>query len=294
MQASLSDQMDYRVDEDINLIQDLLSCSREDLARQCSVSVATINRWARGDIHPSRELLESLYGFAFKRGLRLNRIKEQLFVEDARTAKILFHGAKSFLDGPLSLSKSRGTNDFGQGFYCGETFEQAAMFVAGYDKSSVYAFEFHGDGLESVRFGVERDWMLTVALYRGKLGAYRGAEQVEGLRSRLESADYVVAPIADNRMFEIIDSFVDGEITDVQCQHCLSATDLGMQYVCRTQRALDALTCLERCYLCDAEKSAYLAERAQSSRVGIDKVKVARRQYRGEGRYIEELFDEGC
>ena len=31
--------------------------------------------------------------------------------------------------------------------------------------------------------------------------------------------------------FEIIDRFIDGEITDVQCQHCLSATNLGKQYV---------------------------------------------------------------
>jgi len=31
-------------------------------------------------------------------------------------------------------------------------------------------------------------------------------------------------------MFEIIDSFIEGEITDVQCQHCLSATNLGKQY----------------------------------------------------------------
>ena len=31
--------------------------------------------------------------------------------------------------------------------------------------------------------------------------------------------------------FEIIESFIDGEITDVQCQHCLSATNMGKQYV---------------------------------------------------------------
>lgn len=38
---------------------------------------------------------------------------------------------------------------------------------------------------------------------------------------RLESADYVIAPIAGNRMFQIIDEFAAGEITDAQCEHAL-------------------------------------------------------------------------
>lgn len=55
-------------------------------------------------------------------------------------------------------------------------------------------------------------------------------------------------------MFEIIDSFIDGEITDIQCQHCLSATNLGMQYVFVSEKALSQITLLERCYLTDLAK----------------------------------------
>ena len=55
-------------------------------------------------------------------------------------------------------------------------------------------------------------------------------------------------------MFEIIDNFIDGEITDVECKRCLSVTSLGMQYVFISERALSKIAMLERCYLSDEEK----------------------------------------
>lgn len=105
-----------------------------------------------------------------------------------------------------------------------------------------------------------------------------------------DGIDYIIAPIADNRMFEIIDSFIDGEITDVQCQHCLSATNLGKQYVFVSQKALDNIVLLERCYLADSEKEFYLNTRQESFKMNMDKVKLARKQYRNQGEYIEEIL----
>lgn len=98
------------------------------------------------------------------------------------------------------------------------------------------------------------------------------------------------ASLADNRMFEIIDSFIDGEITDEQCRHCLSATNLGNQYIFLDQKALERVHILEHCYLCQEEKEYYLYSRKDSVDMNRDKVKVARRQYRGQGKYIEEIL----
>ena len=100
----------------------------------------------------------------------------------------------------------------------------------------------------------------------------------------------MVAPIADNRMFQIIDSFIEGEITDVQCRHCLSATNLGNQYVFLTQRAADRIEILRKCYLASIEKEAYISVRSEDAKVSNDKVKIARKQYRGQGQYIEEIL----
>ncbi len=132
--------------------------------------------------------------------------------------------------------------------------------------------------------------MLTIAYYRGRLDEYRNTKLVKKLTRALNDIDYIIAPIADNRMFEIIDSFIDGEITDVQCQHCLSATNLGMQYVFVSKRALSGIKLLEKCYLTKLEKDSYLNSRQESFKMNMDKVKLARKQYRNQGEYIEDIL----
>lgn len=131
---------------------------------------------------------------------------------------------------------------------------------------------------------------LMITYYRGRLDEYADTEIIKQLIKANDGIDYIIAPIADNRMFEIIDSFIDGEITDVQCQHCLSATNLGKQYVFVSQKALDNIVLLERCYLADSEKEFYLNTRQESFKMNMDKVKLARKQYRNQGKYIEEIL----
>lgn len=285
---------DFQINDDIEVIRELLDLSYRELACGIGVTAETMSRWRTAEQEISDDNMERLYDFAFENRIRLNKIKEQLFREECRGENniILFHGAKSSIEGALSAEKSRGTNDFGKGFYCGESMEQSAMFVSGYDASSVYIVEFDKTGLSETRFFVDRDWMLTVAYFRGRLGIYENHPLIRGLLEKVENADYIIAPIADNRMFEIIDSFIDGEITDIQCRHCLSATDLGGQYVFKTEKALRQVLIRRHCCLCRREKRFYLTSRQEENRIGNDKVKIARKQYRGQGKYIEEIFDE--
>ena len=106
---------------------------------------------------------------------------------------------------------------------------------------------------------------------------------------------YLIQSIISNSMFDANEmkneiEYVDGEITDVQCQHCLSATNLGNQYVFVTGKALSQLQILRHCYLAPDEKKYYLSHRREESRIGNDKVKIARKQYRGQGEYIEDIL----
>ena len=270
---------------------ELLDITAKDLADNIGVTPTTISRWRKREEQVSSSNLNAFYNFAFRKGIRLNKIKEQLFKEDCgRNSIILFHGAKTYIDGRISIEKSKSTNDFGRGFYCGESLEQSAMFVANYPESSLYILEFDKTDLSYTQLNVDRDWMLLIAYFRNKLNDYAKHPVILDLLSKLEGVDYIVAPIADNRMFEIIDSFIDGEITDVQCQHCLSATNLGNQYVFVTDKALSQLQILRHCYLASDEKSYYLSYKQEESRVGNDKVKVARKKYRGKGEYIEDIL----
>ena len=139
-------------------------------------------------------------------------------------------------------------------------------------------------------FEVNQEWMLAIAYFRGKLTEYKNNPIIKKIIEQITNVDYIIAPIADNRMFEIIDSFIEGEITDEQCKHCLSATDLGSQYVFHTAKALKQVQILERCYVSAAEKNHYITTRQDFSTINNDKVKIARKKYRGQGKYIDEVL----
>lgn len=283
--------MELRVYEDIEVILTLLEMTIQEFANEVGVSYSTVCRWKEPGETVSLANLEKIYEYAFKKRIRLNKIKEQLFREEClENHVLLFHGAKTDISGDISVEKSRKNNDFGRGFYCGESLEQSAMFVSNFPHASLYMLDFDKTGMRELRLGVEQDWMLMIAFFRGKLTAYENHPMIRRILNRLNGIDYVVAPIADNRMFQIIDSFIEGEITDVQCQHCLSATNLGNQYVFLTQRAADRIQVLRKCYLASVEKEAYISIRSEDSGVSNDKVKIARRQYRGQGKYIEDIL----
>lgn len=204
--------------------------------------------------------------------------------------KLLFHGAKSRIEGKLDIHKSRTNNDLGQGFYTGERYEQAISFISGFEKSSVYIFDFKEEGLKGKKYNVNQEWMMTIAYYRGVLEEYENHPIIKKLIEKSCDCDYIIAPIADNRMFQIINSFIMGEITDEQCKHCLAATNLGYQYVFKSDKAIKSLKMLERCYISEKEKEYYKKMRNSDAKLGDDKVKLARIKYRGKGRYIDEIL----
>lgn len=282
----------FALREDIELVQELLGMDSRALSSQLGISRMTLNRWAKDPGHASPAKIEAFYSFAFDRGLRLNEIHAQLFGEESRARGLvpLFHGSKAGIEGPLSLGRSRADNDFGKGFYCGENLGQAASFVARFPRPVCYFVAFDGRGLRGQSFQVNTEWMLAIALFRGKLDDFAQHPVLRKIAQKVADADYIVAPIADNRMFDIIDSFIEGEITDSQCEHSLSATSLGAQYVLRSEAALRGVVKTQPHYLCAAEKAANLDARRERMRIGADKVKAAKRQFRAQGRYIEELL----
>ena len=91
-------------------------------------------------------------------------------------------------------------------------------------------------------------------------------------------------------MFQIINSFIEGELTDEQCKHCLAATNLGMQYIFVSEKAVSQAKLIERSYISQNEREYYKNIRLEESKLGANKVKLARKQYRGKGRYIDEIL----
>lgn len=281
----------YRIGEDCKLVREMRQLTQTELANALGLGIATVNRWENDQTAPADDNLEKFYSYAYRNSIRLNSIKEQFYREElSEDEHLLFHGAKSIIDGEIRPNVSRFNNDFGQGFYMGETFRQAALFVSSFQSPCVYAVKFIDEGLTKASYSVDTEWMLTVACFRGKLKDRIDEKQKASICAKASNADYIIAPIADNRMYQIIDSFIDGEITDEQCRHALAATELGMQYVLKTDRSAKCAEVLERCFVCIPERNHYTRARKDDLKASEDKVRAARIKYRGKGKYIDELL----
>ncbi len=283
--------MDYNFKQDLKVIREILELTQTELAEQLGVEQKTISRNEVGKNEPTSKLLEQVYAYAFERNIKLNKLKEMLWIDNLESGhKLLFHGAKSGIEGELNVHTGRVNNDFGQGFYAGESYEQAISFISGFEKSSVYFLDFNNQNLRCKKYEVNQEWMMTIAYYRGVLESYKSHPAVKRLIEESRDCDYIIAPIADNRMFQIINSFIEGEITDEQCKHCLAATHLGSQYVFISDRAIEQVKLIERCYVSNKEREYYKNIRTEDTKLGDDKVKLAKIRYRGKGKYIDEIL----
>lgn len=283
--------MDYNFDKDFKAIRDVLDISQKEFAKVLDTEQKTISNIESKDSYPSKTIVESAFTYAFKKDVKINKLKELLCRYNlSHNEKLLFHGSKGEIKGDIDVNFGRGNNDFGKGFYTGESYEQAVSFISTYDDPSVYFMSFDDSDLKCKRYSVDREWMMTIAYYRESLEEYENHPLIEKIIKESRDCDYIIAPIADNKMFETINEFIEGNLTDEQCKHCLAATNLGMQYVFLTEKAASRLKIVERCYVCDKEREYYKKIKEDYRKLGNDKVKLAKAQYRGIGKYIDEVL----
>ncbi len=283
--------MDYNFDKDFKAIRDVLDISQKEFAKVLDTEQKTISNIESKDSYPSKTIVESAFTYAFKKDVKINKLKELLCRDNlSHNEKLLFHGSKGEIKGDIDVNFGRGNNDFGKGFYTGESYEQAVSFISTYDDPSVYFMSFDDSDLKCKRYSVDREWMMTIAYYRESLEEYENHPLIEKIIKESRDCDYIIAPIADNKMFETINEFIEGNLTDEQCKHCLAATNLGMQYVFLTEKAASRLKIVERCYVCNKEREYYKKLKEDYRKLGNDKVKLAKAQYRGVGKYIDEVL----
>lgn len=282
----------FNLKKDIQTIRELYNLSREEYAEKVGLSRMNISRYENGKVNPTFSSLEKIYSFPYLEGFHLNKAKELLFIDNKKEQHLLFHGSKFGID-EIDPNHLVGTKDFGSGFYLGETFESASTWICEYKESSVYAFYLKtSKNLKIMDFKVSKEWLFAILYYREAFKKYTLNEEIEALIKSIERSDVIIAPIADNQMYDTINRFAQGEITDEQCIYALSATNLGKQYVLKTQKAINQLTLIDHMFLCDQEKRDCLKAKKDNSNIGKDKAQLSIRQYARKGLYIYELFKE--
>ena len=278
----------FDLKSDLLIFMDSNQYSIEDVSLETGLPVSTIENILLGKGGASPLILECCYQCFHKRGLALNSAKEEIWLENYGKT-LLFHGSK---DGLTSITPngSRSDCDLGPGFYLGESYQTVGLFVYQYPNSSVYPFLLDESGLKIEKLDCDLSWMIAVAYYRGKIKEFGNHNMVKKVLDRFVEADVIVAPIADNRMFYVMRQFTEGEITDLEALHCLSASGLGHQCVLKSQKAIDHLTNLDRLYICSAERELFDRNAMERSKVIDAKLKLAKREFRGQGNYIEDIF----
>lgn len=276
---------DYNITSDIGFIMEAEHINNIEFARRTKISRTTLDEImkrgsARSDVY------EKIYSYAYERKYRMNSVKEELVKEKYQS--VLFHGSK---DGLSCVTKtgSRDNCDFGNGFYLGEAYSQALSFVCEKNDSSVYSFIYSLDGLKLKKFECNLEWMLAICYYRGTIKDYESNNIIKKIVSEVESADVVIAPIADNKMFYVMAQFTDGDINADVALHSLSASKLGLQYIFKTDNAIEKLIPIERYYISRPEREDCRKNLIERSFEIDTKLKLAKREFKT-GLYIEEIL----
>ena len=281
------------IHQDMQAIEDIFSdIELPDLCAKLDMTETEYLNIKNEEVEPTKEQLENIYNFAYNKGLYLNEIAWQDALDFYRKpgVEVVSHGARTYIKGAIRLDVSGDSNDFSDGFYMGQNISQGGMFVCDEPNASLYILTFEPKGLKKAQFNVSVDWMIAVCWFRDRLEQYADSKRVQKIAEKVNNCDYVLAPIADNKMFEVIDAFSDREITDLQCLYALSATHLGYQYVLKTPECLNHVDIREHMYFCSVEKSLYNKQSDVETNTSMNKALLAKKKYAGEGKYIDEIL----
>jgi hypothetical protein len=102
--------------------------------------------------------------------------------------------------------------------------------------------------------------------------------------------DVILGYIANDRMYRVMKSFFEKEITDVALLHSLSALDLGRQYVAITEKACKQIKILSEKILSPLELGILKERSIVRREEGIALTENILKQYRREGKYFDEII----
>lgn len=282
----------------IRFIRSSANISQQEFADELRVAFATVNRWENGKAVPSPVLQRALYEFCVRHNIDItDHIIDALTREKSESEKIhsgtevLFHGSKSGIDGDI-MPASRSQCDFGKGFYMGTDVMQPLTLICNYKNPVLYFVTIDRTGLDVLELPTDITWAFVVAYNRGRLERIKDKKLYGHYAELLRGRDMIVGDIADDRMFYVLDNFFEGNITDKGLVECLSALQLGKQYVAVSQKACERVKILKEQSLSELELTALKDISEKRRQTGIERANEICRQHRRDGKFFDELLEE--
>ena len=274
----------------IKAIRSAANMNQEQFASVLGTTPLSINRWENGKTLPNRMAQTQLYNFCKERELDVVEIivnaKEYT---DENNKLVLYHGSKKGIDGDIAPI-SRGECDFGKGFYMGTTTLQPLTLVCNEDKPKFYAVELDTTDLKVLTVDIGMDWAMLIAYYRKEMESAKGTPVYEKYAHMADGYDVIIGYIANDRMYTELSRFFNRTLTDVALINCLSALDLGKQYVAVSEKACKQIKVLKEYPLSQLELALLKDMSAERRKEGIALAEEIEIKYRREGKYFDEIL----
>ena len=274
----------------IKAIRSAANMNQEQFASALGTTPLSINRWENGKTMPNRMAQTQLYNFCKERELDVVEIivnaKEYT---DENNKLVLYHGSKKGIDGDIAPI-SRGECDFGKGFYMGTTTLQPLTLVCNEDKPKFYAVELDTTDLKVLTVDIGMDWAMLIAYYRKEMESAKGTPVYEKYAHIADGYDLIIGYIANDRMYTELSRFFNKTLTDVALINCLSALDLGKQYVAISEKACKQIKVLKEYPLSQLELALLKDMSAERRKEGIALAEEIEIKYRREGKYFDEIL----
>lgn len=272
------------------MIRQNVGMSQEQFAKALGTTPLSINRWENGKTQPSKMAQTQLFEFCKKNNIDLfDYISQQVKRDSDDERLVVYHGSKKGITGDITPS-SRESCDFGKGFYLGTDPAQPLTLICDEEKPILYTMKLDLTGLKVLEVEMSLEWAMLIAYYRGYMNEVKGSDIYKKYEKMADGYDVIVGYIANDRMYRVMKSFFEKEITDVALIHSLSALDLGRQYVCKTQRACDQLEIIDKKELSALELSILRDKSIIRRQEGIDLTEEILIKYRREGKFFDEIL----
>ena len=278
------------MNELIKYIRASANMNQEQFASALGTTTQSINRWENGKTLPNNMAQKQIYQFCLGNNINISdfivRSKEY---NDSQDKLVLYHGSKKGLQGDI-VPISREECDFGKGFYMGTTTLQPLTLVCAEEKPKFYTLELDLTGLKVLKVGIDMDWAMLIAYFRKEMEEAKGTAIYEKYAHFADGYDIIVGYIANDRMYTELSRFFNRTLTDVALINCLSALDLGMQYVAITEKACKQVKVIKEETVHPLELSALIDLSVARRKEGIALAEEIEIKYRREGKFFDEIL----
>jgi len=274
----------------IKAIRFAANMNQEQFASALGTTPLSINRWENGKTLPNRMAQTQLYNFCREHAIDV----AQLIIDtkaygDTDNKLVLYHGSKKGIVGDIAPI-SRDECDFGSGFYMGTNTLQPLTLVCNEDKPKFYTVELDMTGLKVLTVEIGMDWAMLIAYYRKEMEGAKGTPIYEKYAHMSDGYDVIIGYIANDRMYTELSRFFNKTLTDVALINCLSALDLGKQYVAISEKACKQIKILKEEPLSQLELSLLKDMSAERRKEGIALAEEIEVKYRREGKFFDEIL----